>query len=90
MNRVDYIHGCLLGCVLGDALGAPFEGGPLERGVWWLLGLGTPYQRYTDDTTMTLDVCHSMLKSNGLDQDDLAHHFARSYQWSRGYGPGAA
>ena len=90
MTRVDYIHGCLMGCVLGDALGAPFEGGPLERGVWWLLSLGTSSQRYTDDTTMTLDVCHSMLKSNGLDQDDLAQRFARSYRWSRGYGPGAA
>ena len=90
MNRVDYIHGCLMGCVLGDALGAPFEGGLLERGVWWLLGVGKPYHRYTDDTTMTLDVCHSILASQGLEQDDLAQRFARSYRWSRGYGPGAA
>jgi hypothetical protein len=28
---MDKFTGCLLGLALGDALGAPFEGGPIER-----------------------------------------------------------
>lgn len=87
----DAYRGCLLGLALGDALGAPHEGGPLERLLWTVLGW-TPRgeRRWTDDTQMSLDLARSPLACDGLDLDHLAPAFAGSYRWSRGYGPGAA
>lgn len=47
---VDQFAGCLLGLALGDALGAPFEGGWLERVLWWLIGITRDgAMRWTDD-----------------------------------------
>lgn len=83
--------GCLLGLALGDALGAPFEGGPLERTLWRFIGkTGEGFARWTDDTQMSLDLAESLAACGTLDPDDLAQRFAASYRWSRGYGPGAA
>ncbi len=91
MPTQDQYTGCLLGLALGDALGAPYEGGVLERALWRLLGR-TPQRlpRWTDDTQMTLDLAASLLHCQRLDQDDLARRFAHSYRWSRGYGPSTA
>lgn len=87
----DQYAGCLLGLALGDALGAPFEGGWLERGLWRLIGTTRDGRmRWTDDTQMALDLAEALLANDGLDADNLAQRFARSYHWSRGYGPGAA
>ncbi|MBF2053496.1 MAG: ADP-ribosylglycohydrolase family protein [Candidatus Sericytochromatia bacterium] len=84
-------RGCLLGLALGDAAGAPYEGGPLERALWGLLGhTRTGKHRWTDDTQMTLDLGESLLVCQGLNPDHLAEAFARSYRWHRGYGPGMA
>lgn len=88
---IDQYVGCLLGLALGDALGAPYEGGLLERAIWRVIGRtrdGLPC--WTDDTQMTLDLAESLLSRRVLDQDDLAHRFASSYRWRRGYGPGTA
>jgi len=88
---LDRFSGCLLGLALGDALGAPFEGGMLERLVWRFLGTTAAGEmRWTDDTQMTLDLVDSLVACRALDRDDLAIRFAASYRWSRGYGPGAA
>jgi len=86
-NRVA---GSLLGLALGDAFGAPHEGGILERALWSLLGKRNGKRRWTDDTQMSIDVAESLVACSGVDQDDLARRFAASYRWSRGYGPGAA
>ena len=87
----DTVRGVLLGLALGDTLGAPYEGGLLARGLWALLGRTSEgVRRFTDDTQMSLDLAESLLACGGLNQDDLAQRFARSYQWRRGYGPGAA
>lgn len=81
----------MLGLALGDALGAPFEGGPVERLLWRLIGTTRAGEmRWTDDTQMSVDVAESLLARGAVDADDLARRFARSYRWSRGYGPGAA
>jgi len=87
----DQYLGCIFGLALGDALGAPYEGGPIEHFVWWLIGRtkeGLP--RWTDDTQMSLDLAESLLSLGVLDQTDLAMRFASSYRWSRGYGPSTA
>ncbi len=86
----DRICGAVLASALGDAFGAPYEGGVVERLVWLLLGKSKGKRRWTDDTQMSIDVIESLLACNRVDQDDLAQRFARSYRWSRGYGPGAA
>ncbi len=87
----DRFAGCMLGLALGDALGAPHEGGLLERLVWRLIGTTAQGEaRWTDDTQMSLDLAESLLAQGTLDLDDLARRFAASYRWSRGYGPGAA
>lgn len=88
---LDQYKGCLLGLAMGDAYGAPYEGGKLERLLWRILGRtrnGLP--RWTDDTQMTLDLAESILYTGLLDQDDLASRFAHSYHWNRGYGSGTA
>lgn len=91
MVSEDKFEGCLLGLALGDALGAPFEGGLLERLLWKLIGTTrTGEMRWTDDTQMSIDVAESLIAHNSANANDLAHRFAVSYRWSRGYGPGAA
>ena len=91
MISPDRVEGCLLGLALGDALGAPFEGGPAERLLWRIVGRTREgHMRWTDDTQMSIDLCESLVERGAIDADDLAARFARSYQWSRGYGPGAA
>jgi poly(ADP-ribose) glycohydrolase ARH3 len=87
----DRFAGCLLGLALGDALGAPHEGGPLERLLWKIVGrTWRGRMRWTDDTQMALDLAESLLAEGKLDPDDLARRFAGNYRWSRGYGRGAA
>lgn len=87
----DRFTGCLLGLATGDALGAPYEGGPLERLVWWFIGRTSDgCRRWTDDTQMALDLAGALLENDGVDCESLAKRFAVSYRWSRGYGPGAA
>jgi ADP-ribosylglycohydrolase len=88
--KSDRVLGAVLGLALGDAFGAPYEGGILERALWSMLGTSNGKHRWTDDTQMTIDVIESLLACGCVDQNDLAHRFARSYRWSRGYGPGAA
>lgn len=87
---LDQIKGCLLGCAFGDALGASYEGGYLERGLWYFLGQKNGRKRFTDDTQMSLDIINSILINKGVNQNHLAQTFANNYKWSRGYGPGAA
>ncbi len=89
--ELDQFQGCLLGLALGDAFGAPFEGGPVERLVWRVIGKTRQgAMRWTDDTQMSLDLAESLISHEGLEVEDLARRFASSYRWSRGYGPGAA
>lgn len=87
----DEFAGCILGLATGDALGAPYEGGLLERLVWRLISRASNGRlRWTDDTQMALDLAESLLEHDGINPDAAAQRFAASYRWSRGYGPGAA
>lgn len=84
-------RGALLGVAVGDALGAPFEGGdefPSDR----LAGLLDTHKplRYTDDTHMTLGVAESLVERRQFDGAHMAAVFARNFAeepW-RGYGAG--
>lgn len=83
--------GCFLGLAIGDAYGAEFEGGPIERLLWQVIGKTRDGKiRYTDDTQMSMDLASSFIQNNGVNQEHLANTFARNYRWSRGYGPSAA
>ena len=88
---VDRFLGCVLGLATGDAMGAPYEGGPLERGLWRIIGKTRDgCMRWTDDTQMAIDLAESLLADGHVRPENLAKRFAASYRWSRGYGPGAA
>ena len=89
-HLTNRITGSILAHALGDAFGAPHEGGIFERGLWRLIGKRKGKRCWTDDTQMSINVIESLLSCGRVDQDDLACRFARSYQWRRGYGPGAA
>jgi poly(ADP-ribose) glycohydrolase ARH3 len=91
----DRFVGCLLGHMLGDALGAPFEGLPPET-IYYDFG---PARRlferppdatlpYTDDTQMTIGVAECLLECGGIDAEILAGRFRDNYEPWRGYGPG--
>lgn len=91
MNTREHYQGCLLGLACGDALCASYEGGPLERLLWSIIGRTRQrLYRFTDDTQMTLDIIEEFMARSQLEPDLLAQRFARSYRWSRGYGPGTA
>ena len=77
--------GC--GLLLGDAHCAPYEGGTLERGLWWLIGSTKGRRRYTDDSQMAFDLGNHLLSARRINQQVLLNDFAHSYRWSRGYGP---
>jgi len=88
-SKNKYI-GCFLGLAIGDAFGAPFEGGFIERLLWKVIGKTKDgKQRYTDDTQMSIDLANSFIKNNDINQEHLSKTFASSYKWSRGYGPSA-
>lgn len=86
-EQLDRYRGIGAGLVIGDAHCAPYEGGLLERGLWWLIGRTGGKRRYTDDSQMAFDLGHHLVKHGRIVHQDLALEFANSYRWSRGYGP---
>jgi poly(ADP-ribose) glycohydrolase ARH3 len=85
-------RGAFLGCLLGDAVGRPFEMmsakdgriGPaldarlVRSGPWF----------YTDDTEMMISVAESLARMGGVRRDDLLATLAANYDPARGYGHG--
>ncbi|MHA2305558.1 MAG: ADP-ribosylglycohydrolase family protein [Candidatus Hodarchaeales archaeon] len=85
--------GSILGSVIGDSLGARFEGRPFtEIPLKYLnslidnpeLNIG----KYTDDTQMMKGLIESLIKNKGLDCEDLAQTFVNNFDMYRGYGIG--
>jgi ADP-ribosylglycohydrolase len=82
--------GALIGSVVGDALGAPFEFGPADqyterfptsaRGLHTEMCGGSGWQpgEWTDDTQMALHTAASLLQNDGLDEADI---FSRYQEW---------
>jgi ADP-ribosyl-[dinitrogen reductase] hydrolase len=86
-HRRQRVIGALVGSVVGDALGAPFEFGPPgafskrfptpARGIATEMCGGGGWQpaEWTDDTQMGLMVAASLLEHNGLDEADVFRRF---------------
>jgi ADP-ribosylglycohydrolase len=93
----ERVLGCLLGCAVGDALGAPYEGYwphqiPAPR---WLLAdfaevEGYPKGQYTDDTQLSVATVESLITSGDLSLPHLARSIARLWQTQAVVGPGGA
>ncbi|KAL1123374.1 hypothetical protein AAG570_002459 [Ranatra chinensis] len=89
-------RGALIGALLGDCLGAPFEGDErvsksvLQKYFDKLEGphFKAPFKQYTDDTAMTKCVAESLIHSGGFNEEDMAKRFVEEYYRNpkRGYG----
>jgi poly(ADP-ribose) glycohydrolase ARH3 len=85
--------GALLGCIVGDALGRPFEMmaasdsrlGPALRA---MLDISSRPWRYTDDGEMMISVAESLVRTGGISATDLLSSLASNYDPARGYGHG--
>ena len=76
MLDVVRYRGALLGVLVGDVLGVPFEGHggvvPASELALVLADEATCTLRYSDDTAMTMALAESLLRAGGVDEDDLA------------------
>ena len=92
----DRFHGVLLGTAMGDALGMPVEGAPMDAIQERFgelremkearLGRGT----VTDDTHMTLALAEALASTpDAVDLDVVADRFAARFRPERGYGGNA-
>lgn len=72
--------------LIGDCIGAPWEGTIPMQIVWFLIGRKNGKKRWTDDTQMTLDVIKHLDKNKTINQDQLAVEFCDSFKWHLGYG----
>lgn len=90
--RQDRFEGALIGCAVGDALGAPLEGWSRERIAelptvtdgYRQLSRGKdpgsriryPMGQYTDDTQLTMAIARSLAAREDVDGADIAREFA--------------
>ncbi|XP_053660494.1 ADP-ribosylhydrolase ARH3-like [Anopheles marshallii] len=91
-------RGSLLGALVGDCCGAPFEGQLMDSGVKLILkknldklegpDFSAPYKKYTDDTAMTIQTAKTFLDPAGYSQKLLAKNYVVEFfkEPNRGYG----
>lgn len=89
---LDKCRGALVGVVVGDSLGAPFEGasGPLSIDTLAEVEHRDSQLTYTDDTALTLALAEAIVGHGTFSQEHVADHFAQTFAaepW-RGYGAG--
>lgn len=82
---LDQVRGCIIGGVIGDALGGPFEGqpGPLrfhESHRWSI----------SDDSQLTLATCESIIETRTVSPEHIAQRFVAWYRERRISGIGAS
>jgi ADP-ribosyl-[dinitrogen reductase] hydrolase len=97
LELLDRVTGCLLGCAVGDALGAPFEG-------LWSSSIpdeaallaefheyeGYPRGQYTDDTQLTLATVEAIVEAGTLDLEAITRSIAGLWKHDSVIGPGGA
>lgn len=93
----DRFLGCVLGCAVGDALGAPHEGlwGDTMPDKEELLAdfgefHGYPHGQWTDDTQLTLATLRAILDEGALDPSRIAAEIAQLFANTAVIGPGGA
>lgn len=93
----DRFFGCLIGCAVGDALGAPFEGYwdhqlPSRKALLRSFAEveGYPLGQYTDDTQLTVATVESIVGRGRLDAADVARSIAALWKTQSVVGPGGA
>jgi ADP-ribosylglycohydrolase len=93
----DRFQRCLLGCAVGDALGAPYEGlwshsipeeGALLREFAEFEGY--PRGQFTDDTQLTVATLRSILKVSDVSPAHIAGSIAALWRRQEVIGPGGA
>ena len=91
--RQDQFVGALMGCAVGDALGAPIEGQSREQ-IATLQGITDDYRpfprrksgiqyplgQYTDDTQLTIAIVRSLLASGRVDGAAIAAEFVKLWK----------
>ena len=82
---MDHVRGCIIGGVIGDAMGGPFEGrpGPLrfqEHTAWSI----------SDDSQLTLATCESIIAVGKVSPEHIAQQFVHWYRARRITGMGAS
>ncbi|MDE0662217.1 MAG: ADP-ribosylglycohydrolase family protein [Gammaproteobacteria bacterium] len=98
--REDQFVGALMGCAVGDALGAPLEGRSRER-IATMQGIAEDYRpyrhkkevefprgQYTDDTQLTLAIVKSLLTCGQVDPADIAEEFVKLWDSNEIVGAG--
>ena len=87
MPSADQFAGALLGCAVGDALGAWIEGRSRAEIAKEqdLLGYYRPFReypagQYTDDTQLTVATARSMVRLGGVDGADIANEIAQLWR----------
>src|SRR4051812_18645326 len=88
--------GCLLGLVVGDALGAPYEA-LTDQDIFFTFGstrelVSRPSAErlyFTDDTQMTIGVAEALVDGGETVEASLCRAFTSNYDPERKYGPGA-
>lgn len=86
--------GCILGVLIGDALGSCVEGARsflvsrnYPDGLTEFEHGARGYAKYTDDSEMTLALAKSLIRTQGVcDPADCATSYATDFHVSRGYG----
>jgi ADP-ribosylglycohydrolase len=93
----DRFLGCLLGCAVGDALGAPYEGlwpRSIPDAAALLAGFaafeGYPPGQYTDDTQLSVATVQAVLRAGAVVPAEIAHSVARLWRTQSVIGPGGA
>jgi len=81
----DRVRGCIVGGVVGDAMGGPFEGqrGPIqfrEPDNWSI----------SDDSQLTLATCEAITQAKSVSPEHIADHFLQWYRERRITGAGAS
>ncbi|WP_394833007.1 ADP-ribosylglycohydrolase family protein [Pendulispora rubella] len=91
-QRHTRFRGAFLGCLLGDALGRPFEmmAGNDTRLAPALEAMlaGKGRWRYSDDTQMMMAVAESLVRCGRVSGADILAALAANYDPARGYGSG--
>ena len=89
--------GCLIGCAVGDALGAPFEGYwdhqlPDREGLLQEFREveGYPRGQYTDDTQLTIATIKAIVRQKDAEPSAIAHAIARLWRRQEVVGPGGS